>query len=217
MTSPKRPRPKAPTSSPDANLGELSTAGLGDLVGGLVGGILEQVKQLAGWVGHPLAKPLDMAEGQLSKGVDGGPVTSAEMAKALEVQLRGVPGLKVHVVGHATGGAGHPDLAEERPWVVLIGDDTPLEHAFRALRSEIAEERGKLPACQNVVFWTRKWEAPAWTRAFGEGLGGLASKALWAKLWDANGTLVGPIARAPPPLVPMGEMGALQFDLKGPP
>ncbi|MDE1820187.1 MAG: hypothetical protein KGJ23_07410 [Euryarchaeota archaeon] len=212
MTSKKRPNvPHKDAPAADPLAGSMN-AGLGDLVGGLVGGILEQVKQLAGWVGHPLAQPLDTAEAQLTKGATGGSVSSAEMAKGLEVQTRGLTGATVHVVGSDTSSGVNVGQGADCVWVVLVGDEERLDHAFQALRTEISEENTKYPACHDVVFWTRKWDATEWSKAFGAGLGPLAAKPLWAKLWDANGTLVGPVARAPPALVPMGD---LKLDLSG--
>ena len=195
--APEHSSPELPPMS-----GEM-TMGLGDLMGSLVGGIVEQVKQLAGWVGHPLAKPLDDAEAALTKGASGGTVTTEEMGKGLEHHLRGLTGTTVHVVGSNTAAGVNVGEGTACVWVVLVGDDGDLARAFQTLRSEISDAGESYPSCHDVVFWTRKWDAPTWSKAFGSGLGGLASKPLWAKLWDANGTLVGPIIRAPPPLVPM--------------
>lgn len=211
-SSKKNPHPpQAPTPSAS---GADPSAGLGDLMGGLIGGILEQVKQLAGWVGHPLARPLDAAEAMLTDGTGSGKVTSSGMARGLAVQIRGLQGVDVHLVGHSE--ASVKPAAKEGPgaaWVVIVGDDTELDQAFASLKAELSKGEGEVPPCHNVVFWSRKWDASAWARAFGTGLGALASKPLWAKLWDANGTLVGPVARAPPPLLPVGD---LRLEASGP-
>ena len=212
MTPSKHPSAKSSAHSPGPSNDGMQV-GLGDLMGSLVGGILEQVKQLAGWVGHPLAKPLDAAELSLAKGSTGGTVTTEEMARGLEVQQRGLTGATVHVVGSDAAVGVNVGGGTDTIWVVLVGDDRDLGRAFHQLKEEIAEEHEKFPACHDVVFWTRKWDAPAWSKAFGDGLGALAPKPLWVKLWDANGTLVGPITRAPPPVVPMPDLSGLRLDL----
>ena len=208
MPSKKKPVGPAAASPPLPPLDPAALGGLGDLMGGLVGGILEQVKQLAGWVGHPLAKALDGAEERLTSSATGGPVSSAEKVRALRSRLGESVDPRLHVVGESPPGrlaAASDDTAGGGSvWVVALGDDRRPEEAFGALKADLPNAGQTLPPCQSGVFWARKWEAPAWSRAFGAGLGGLAEKPLWVKLWDANGALVGPIARAPPALPPLG-------------
>lgn len=186
-------RPKASRASGADPEPPILPTDIGSLFNGLLGSALKKVLDDAGWPGHPLREVLDAAEASFPAE---GHVTARDMRDSLTLALKAHGNVPVRVVGEheattASGGASPSTV------LVALGDKDDLAAALRRLTKALPPPGEEPTTVRDIVIWARHWQNAPW--ALRE-KSPLAGRAVWLKVWDANGALIGPLLTPPGPL-----------------
>lgn len=178
--------------TPDPSAPEIPPlpADIGSLFNGLLGSALKKVLEDSGWPGHPLREVLDAAEASFPPE---GHVSAHDMRDSLTLALKAHGSVPVRVLGEHDAPAA---TAGEEPKTLLIavGDRDDQATALHRLVKALPPADQEPSTVRDVVLWVRRWESAPWAQREKPPFVG---RAVWLKVWDANGALIGPLMSPP--------------------